>query len=584
MIDVIDETDLVDESDLVDEEETPRQRKRRQLSDALPRLKRLAARLPDLEPAERTIALKMFDDAEKLGCELNFATFFKCAWRHLDPADFQDNWHIHEIAAAAERIVTGECRRMIVNQPPRTSKSTLLAVAFPAWVWIQSEKGPLSGPHVQFMYASYGQALSFNHSALCRKLILSPWFQKHWSNRFRLLDDRNAIGYFENDNGGCRIATSVGAAVTGFGADVIGIDDPANTQDVNSAADRQAVINWYTQSLSTRLNNPKTGAMLLVQQRQHREDLTGYLLDNEPEMWEHRVFRMRYESNPFLEYDPRGYDEDGDMLAGDAMKEAEGSLLWPERIPEDEVAKLEKTLGSFGAAGQLQQRPMTKGGGYIRDEHWQVFPPPDQAQDWVKDGVQCWPPFEFVLASADLALSEKDTADYSAMTIWGLWHDKTGAPKILLMHAWHDRLSFNPMITRIGNNCRKFKPDVLLIEAKAAGISAAQEIQRVYGSAGWTTQLVNPRGDKVSRVIAIQGLFEEKLIGAPDKAWAQLVIDECSDFPAGKNDDLVDSTSQALLYLRTQGLIKRREEYKQQVFESVPRPGEELANTLPYDV
>lgn len=585
-LDCIDEGDLVDESDLIDEdEETPRERKRRQLAEALPRLNQLVPLIPKMATVDRLKAMKMIEDAEKLGCELSFATFFKCAWRHLDPAEYVDNWHIHEIADAAERIVTGECRRLIVNQPPRTSKSTLLAVAFPAWVWIQSEKGPLSGPQVQFMYASYAQALSFKHSADCRKLILSGWFQKHWGDRFKLVEDRNAIGHFENTKGGCRIATSVGAAVTGFGADIIGIDDPSNTQDITSEAERQSVINWYTQSLSTRLNNPKTGAMLLVQQRQHREDLTGYLLDNEPEMWENRVFKMRYESNPFLDYDPRGYDEEGNVLEGDALRAAEGALLWPERTPEDEVAKLEKTLGSFGAAGQLQQRPMTKGGGYIRDEHWQVFPPEDQKQDWVKDGIQCWPPFEFVLASADLALSEKDTADYSALTIWGLWHDKTGAPKISLVHAWHDRLSFNPMITRIGNNCRKFKPDVLLIEAKAAGISAAQEIQRVYGSAEWTTQLINPRGDKVSRVIAIQGLFEEKLISAPDKVWAQLVIDECSDFPAGKHDDLVDSMSQALLYFRMQGLIKRRDEYKREVFEAIPRPGDPaLTDALPYDV
>jgi predicted phage terminase large subunit-like protein len=362
------------------------------------------------------------------------------------------------------------------------------------------------------------------------------------------------------------------------------IDDPANTQDVTSEAERNSVINWYSQSLSTRLNDPKTGVILLVMQRQHELDLTGFILNSEPEMWEHLVLRMRYESNPFLEYDRRGYDEEGYPLEGDELAEAEGLLLWPERVPEIEVQKLEKTLGTYGTSGQLQQRPEPKGGGIIKVEHWKMFPPADQQEDWKKDGVLCWPPLEFVVASCDLAFTEKQENDYSAMTVWGLWHDRTGAPKVIAMHAWQDRLSFNPLITRIGNNCRKFKPDVLLIEAKAAGISAAQEIQRVYGAAEWSTVLVNPKGDKVSRAISIQGLFEEGLIYAPDRVWAQLLIDTCASFPKGQHDDLVDSMTQALKWMRDNGIIRRKDEHSREVFDALPRSGESLANAPPYDV
>lgn len=561
-----------DESDLIGEdpsELTPRELKKIQFKKTVKVLQKLAKNLPRLSSEDQAEAMRMFDQAEKLGCELSLATFFKCAWSSIDSSPYKHNWHIDLIAAEAEKLITGEARRLIVNVPPRTGKSSLLSVVLPVWIWIQSEKGPMSGPQVRFMCASYGQSLSFNHSSLCRTLIMSPWFQKHWGKNFTLREDRNAVGFFENDKGGHRISTSVGAGLTGLGGDCIIIDDPTNTQDVVSEAERQSVINWYSQSLSTRLNDPKTGVMVLVMQRQHEEDLTGYILTNEAEMWEHIVLRMRYESNPYLPYDPRS---------------EEGELLWPERVPEEEVLKLEKTLGTYGSSGQLQQRPEPKGGGIIKPEHWCLFPPENQEEDWKKDGVLCWPPFEFVVASADLALSEKQEADFSAFTIWGVWFDKTGAPKVVLVHAWQDRLSFNPLIMRIGNNCRKFKPDVLLIEAKASGISAAQEIQRVFGAGEWSTVLVNPKGDKVSRAIAVQGLFEEKLIFAPDKAWAQEAIDQCASFPKGKHDDLVDSTTQALKWLRENNLIRRRDEAARDVFSSLPKSGQLENNLPPYDV
>ena len=562
------EEDLLDDADPT--EMSPREVARHVFrTKTMPRLRKLADNLKRLEAEDREVAMKLFDAAEKTWCELSLAAFYKCVWPYLDPAPYKHNWHIDATAEQAEKLITGETRRLIVNQPPRTGKSSLLSVVFPLWVWIQPTRGPMSGPQVKFLCASYGQSLSLKHSGDMRKIIQSGWFQKHWGHRFKLLDDRNAVGMFENTAGGYRMSTSVGAGLTGQGGDFLLVDDPHNTQDVTSAADRNAVIGWYTQSLSTRMNDPKTGVILLVMQRQHEEDLTGYLMENEGDMWEHFVLRMRYEGNPYLPYDPRT---------------EEGELLWPDRVPEDEVLKLERTLGTFGAVGQLQQRPEPKGGGLIKVTDWQMFPPAGREEEWKKDGVVCWPPMEFIVASCDLAYTEKQENDFSALTIWGLWHDLGGAPKIVTMYAWQDRLSFNPLVTRIGNNCRKFKPDVLLIEAKAAGISAAQEIQRVYGAAEWSTVLVTPKGDKVSRAISVQGLFEEGLIYAPDRTWAQMLIDTCASFPKGAHDDLVDSATQALRWMRDNGIIKRREEHRTDVFNAVARPGEANLDLPPYDV
>lgn len=555
--------DLVDDpaEDLIGENPenlTRREIRKIKFASSLATLKKLAESIPRLSKEDRGNAMKLFDDAEKLGCELSFVTFFKCAWQHMDTAPYKHNWHVDIISEKAEDLIEGRSRRLIVNVPPRTGKSSLLSVALIAWIWIQSDKGPLSGPHVKFLCASYGQSLSFSHSILCRNLIMSNWYQRHWGHRFKMKEDRNAVGFFENDRGGYRIATSVGAALTGLGADVIILDDVLNTQDVGSDAERQAVINWYSQSLSTRFNDPKTGAMLLVMQRQHEEDLTGYVLDNEPEMWDHLVFRMRYESNPPLEYDPRV---------------EEGELLWPDRVPEEEVQKLEKTLGSWGSASQLQQRPEPKGGGIIKASDWQLFPPVGQEDDWKRDGILCWPPFEYVLASLDGAYTEKEMNDPSALTIWGLWHDRTGMPKILLVYAWEDFLSFNPLVMRVGNNCRKFKVDTLLIEAKASGISVAQETRRIFGSSDWSTILCPVKGDKVARCLSVQGLFEEGLIGTPNRIWSDLVITRFSQFPMGKRKDIVDSGTQALRWMRDNGLIKRKDERSQEVHDALPRPG-----------
>lgn len=574
-----------DEETLFEEnpsELTPRELARFHYKKSLIELEKLSKVFPQLERSDQAAAVKLFDDAERTGCELSLAVFYKCVWPYLDPAPYKHNWHIDATAMQAEKLISGETRRLIVNQPPRTGKSNLLSVVLPLWVWIQSEKGPMSGPQVKFLCASYGQSLSLKHSGDMRKILVSPWFQKHWGTRFKLMEDRNAVGFFENDKGGYRLSTSVGAGLTGQGGDFILIDDPHNTQDVVSEAERTAAINWYTQSLSTRLNDPMTGVMLLVMQRQNEEDLTGYLLGNEADMWDHFVLRMRYESNPFLDYDPRGLDEYGEPL--EDLSEVEGSLLWPDRVPEVEVAKLERTLGTYGTAGQLQQRPEPKGGGIIKSHYWQVFPPVGQEEDWKRDGVICWPPFEYVVASLDGAYTEREENDPSALTVWGLWYDRNGLPKILTMHAWEDFLTFNPLVTRVGNNCRKFKIDVLLIEAKASGISAAQEVQRLFGSSEWTTILCPVKGDKVARAISVQGLFEEGLIGAPDRSWAQLLIDRCAQFPKGKRKDLVDSTTQALRWMRDNGIIKRKEEFKRDVFLALPRPGDANPDLPPYDV
>lgn len=501
-------------------------------------------------------------DFERIDCENSLALFVQRAWSSIDPSPYKHNWHIDVIASYAEGIVTGDVRRLLTNQPPRTMKSILLSVAFPAWVWAQRTIGPLSGPQVKFMYASHSHSLSFDHSRLTRGLILSPWYQKLWGDRFKLADDRNTIGFFENDKGGYRIATSVGANITGRGADIIGVDDPHDTTKVTSEAERLTVINWWTQSLPTRFNDPKTGAYIVVMQRQHMADLSGYILSNENKRgtWSHVCIPMRYDPARAMDEDPRVY---------------EGQLLWPDRFGEEEVRQLEESLGPYGAAGQLQQIPQPAGGGIIKAEWWKRWEVPQ------------YPKFSYVFGSLDPAYGEKQENDYSALTLWGLWEDASRQPRLMLIYAWRGRVPIHELVEKTASICNGLvdpvtkrntldKASRILVENKASGISVGQELYRLYGEGGWSIEMIDPKGqDKVARAHSVVHLFNAGLIYAPyiedasgqGPTWANMVIDECTEFPRGQHDDLTDTVVHALRHVRDLGVLQRPAEVRAAIEE-----------------
>lgn len=248
----------------------------------------------------------------------------------------------------------------------------------------------------------------------------------------------------------------------------------------------------------------------------------------------------------------------------------DGALAWEERFPDWVCDDLERDKGPYAWAGQYQQSPAPRGGAILKDDYWQLSP-------------NIYPPFEYILASLDTAYTEKEENDPSALTVWGVWRDENSNPKITLIYAWEERLEFSELIEAVTDTCIRpsvsgkanFPVDKLLIESKGAGISVAHELYRMWrGHGRLGIDLIDPKkyGDKVARVQSIQHLFADGMIYAPDKVWAQKVIKQCSVFPKGSHDDLVDSTSQAIRYLRDQGFALKREEY------SV-----EAANELSYD-
>lgn len=539
-------------------------------------------------------------DIDRADCEEDLYTFLQYAWRWMDPAPFTPGWCIEALAEHLQAVTDGQIRRLVVNIPPRCSKSSVTSVAWPAWTWAQGYKSPTSGPGVQFLTASYAGQLSLRDNVKSRRLIESPWYQSLWGDRFSLTSDQNTKGRYDNDQGGVRLATSVGSAVTGEGASVILIDDPNGAQDAVSEAVIESTLEWWTSAMSTRLNDPKTGAYVVIQQRLAEQDLSGYLLDKQGQDYVHLCLPMRYERD-------RSFST---LIGWQDPRTEEGELLWPERFGEAEVKSLESELGPWAAAGQLQQRPSPKGGGVIQRQWWQPW-----------DDV-AYPPMEFIIASLDTAYTTKTNNDFSALTIWGVFsgakaipatrfvrHDggsvdyeesqgrfdaasqahfptaRMGGgdlPRVMLMDAWQERLELHELVDKVAVTCRKMKVDRLLIENKAAGHSVAQEIRRLYGHEDWAVQLIDPGSqDKLARLYSIQHLFAEGMIHAPDRRFADQVITQVEAFPKGKHDDLVDTVSMALRHMRDLGLLVRAPEWASEVHDSMKHKGSAPAPLYP---
>ena len=526
--------------------------------------------------------IKAMDEAKEL--EDSFYKFVREAWPHVDPAEFSDNWHLEDICDHMEAVARGHCPRLLLNEPPRTGKTFIVSICFTAWVWAQREKSALMGPHVSFFYASYAEQLSLEHSLKCRRLIESPWYQTRWGDRFFLLKDRNRAGHFENNRGGYRMASSVDARATGYGADVLVADDPHLVKEAESEDVREGVVRWWSETMPSRLNNRKTGAMIVVMQRVHEGDLSGHILASKMN-YVHFCVPMSYvpcnHVNAWV--DDKGdpiepefasrimtfIGADADNVPDDCIfwvdrRNEEGELLWPDRFPASEVYKLEQELGPYAYAGQYQQEPAPRGGGIIRRDWWQIWD--EKTAEKNGSAPNTYPGFEYILASLDTAYTEKEENDPSALSIWGVWRDPNGNPKLFLMFCWQERLRLHDLVSRVQRDCKKFKIDNLIIEDKAAGHSVSQELARLFGHFDFGIQLVNPRTgfvkspDKVARLQTVVHLFAEGLVYAPDKEWADEMINQVALVPRALHDDLADTCSMALLYLRRAGWAVRSEE------------------------
>lgn len=498
--------------------------------------------------------------------------FIRYFWPVLEPqTKFIDGWPLAALCRHLEAITFGQMTRGLFNVPPGFMKSLTTNVFWPAWEW-----GPMNMPHLRYVTFSYSAQLTERDNGRFRDLLMSPEYQILWGDRFNL----RKIGEtrVSNDKTGWKLATSVGGVGTGERGDRVLLDDPHNIKESESDTVREETVRWFRESMSNRLNSMEKSAVVVIMQRVHESDVAGTIL-TAGMPFKHLMIPM--------EYDP-GRHGSTDVGWSDPRMH-EGELAWPARFSREAVAGLRRDLGTYAYAGQYQQSPAPRGGGIIKRDMWQLY-----------EGEKFDKPFEYILASLDTAYTEKEENDPSALTIWGFWREN-GRPRVVLMYAWRKWLELHgKKVARLPGEteeayqsrtkptwglcewviftCRKFKADLLLIESKAAGISAAQEIRKeLFATETWGVRLVDPKGDKVARTHAVQPIWANGLIYAPDKEWADLVIDEMAAFPKGARDDLHDTATQAIKHLRDIGLLTFVEEDQAIVtenlkFQKPPRP------------
>lgn len=438
-----------------------------------------------------------------------------------------------------------------------THNSLLTNVFWPAWEW-----GPKGMPHLRYVCAAHKvENLSARDSRRMRQLITSEWYQQRWGDQVSLAQDQNQKLNFQNERGGFRIATAIGS-LTGIRGDRVIIDDPHSVDSAASETQRESEVTTFLEAIPTRLNDPIKSAIVVIMQRLHEDDVSGVIIDKKLG-YDHIMLPMRYDS-------ARSFET---ALGLQDPRQEEGELLFPERFPAKIVERDEKAMGPYAAAGQFQQEPTPRGGGVVKPDWWET---------WIHDS---YPPMDYIIASLDTAYTTKQENDFSALTVWGIFtsdeniaqankvanSDGTlgqveriyheGAPRVMLMSAWQDRLELSELVRKVASICTRMKVDKLLIESKASGLSVSQEIRRLYGHEDWAVQLINPGSvDKLSRLYSVQHLFSEGMIFAPDRSWADMVIHQCAIFPKGKHDDIVDTVSQALRHLRETGALVRAPE------------------------
>ena len=450
---------------------------------------------------------------ERESCQNSFLPFVRSQW-----ASFIHGRHHEIMAEAFEKVASGELKRLIINMPPRHTKSEFASYLFPAWFLGRY-------PNKKIIQTAHTAELSVGFGRKVRNLIQSEDYQKIFKG-VALSADSKAAGRWNTNKGGEYFAIGVGGAVTGKGADVLVIDDPHSEQDATVGAYNPEVYDkvyeWYTSGPRQRLQ--PGGAIIIVMTRWSKRDLTGQIIKNSTQ---------------------KEGSSEWEVIELPAIMPS-GNALWEEFWKKEELLSLKAELPISKWSAQYQQDPTSEEGALIKREWW---------QEWDKPHL---PPCEAIIQSWDTAFLKTQRADYSACTTWGIFHhpnaDGQTVPNLILIDAYKEKLEFPELKKAAYDKYHEFEPDQMIIEAKAAGSPLIFEL-RAMGIP--VTEFTPSRGqDKIARVNAVTDLFASNVIWHPPTRWADEVIEECAAFPSGDNDDLVDSTTQALLRFRQGGWIR----------------------------
>jgi len=441
----------------------------------------------------------------------SFLGFVKEVW-----PDFVQGYHHKIYAEKLDRVAKGELKRLIVNMPPRHTKSEFASHLFPAFFMGRHPKAKL-------IQTTHTGELSIRFGRKTKNLLESDEYAKVFPG-VHLAADSKAAGRWESNHGGEYFAAGVGGAITGRGADLLIIDDPHSEQDALSPTVLDGHYEWYTSGPRQRLQ--PGGAIVLVMTRWSTKDLTGRLLaaqakDENTDQWEIVEFPAVLNDKPM-------WGNFWDMEGLDKVKASIPLTKWQ---------------------AQWMQAPTSEEGAIIKREWWRT---------WEEEDI---PKLQYVIQSYDTAYSKKETADYSAITTWGVFEPEEDAkPNLILLDAKRGRWNFPELKKKAMEEYKYWEPEAVLIEAKASGLPLTHELQK---SGIPVINYTPSRGnDKHSRVNSVAPLFESGAIWAPNKKFAEDVIEECAAFPFGDNDDYVDSTTQALMRYRQGYFVSLNDDFE----------------------
>lgn len=421
------------------------------------------------------------------------------------------NWHIDAICDHLEAVTAGQIKRLLINMPPRYMKSICVSVMWPTWEWIKH-------PSMRWLFASYAASLSTKHSLDRRTIIQSEWYQNNWSNIYSLAGDQNIKTEYANTRQGYMFSTSTGGTATGKGGNRIIVDDPLNPKEAGSDALRSAANTFFDQTLTTRMDNKKTGAIVIVMQRLHEKDLSGHVLEQGG--YVHLNLPATAPKSVMIHF----------PHSGKVFERPEGHILWEDREGAPELEQQKRALGSYGYSGQYDQNPSPAEGGIIKRFWWQFY-----------DKMPALSYFDSILISVDCSFKDLESSDYVVMQVWG----RKGARKYLLDQV-RAKLDFPKTVQRLKALISKWpQAKVKLVEDKANGTAVISVLKdSVPGIIA-----VEPQGGKIARAQAITFTIEAGDVYLPNTElapWVDDFVEECAVFPKGAHDDQVDAMSQAL--------------------------------------
>ena len=441
----------------------------------------------------------------------SFYLFSLDAFKQLhNGQELTDNWHIELICERLQeealRLVSGEPRdkHLLINVPPRTLKSELVNVFFSVYCWILD-------PSIQFISSSYSASLSTTLSTQARRLIESDWFIEHFPE-IGISKDENTKSKYTTPQGGLRYSTSTGGTVTGMGGDIIVIDDPQNPQLARSEVERENANRFFDETLRSRLNDPEKGVFIIIMQRLHEVDLTGHLLELEPENWEYICLPA---------------EDSKDVHPPHLRANYVDGLLFSDRLSRKVLDSFKIGLGSYGYSGQYMQLPSPDEGGIIKRDWFNITNNLPKVT------------YDFFL---DTAYTDKSYNDATAMLCACYFQNKVYIRSIEAV-----RMEFPELVEKI----KQFAEDNgysnrsrIYIEPKASGKSIVQQLRRNTGLN--VIEDKPPVQDKVSRVASISPIIESGRVYLNDGRYIDSFLDECAGFPNAAHDDMVDTLVMAV--------------------------------------